>query len=391
MAVDLVKPLTNRNCLSRHRFPACDSHSQRHVDGVDAIMSSVLGGPLEKREVNYKLPFSPIMVDSDGKKHTHLEGDSSRSISTEDGRNEAPCCRICLSTDDSTEQLIHPCACKGSIRYVHSKCLVRWLQTQQVKQPCCDICGCTLNIVMGRGQSEGAVRLSRYIDDTALNDTYGVLAPQLVSALQAFTTNVVHLLSSTLMLVSRIAIIVLSKLVPNLNKSLHCILSAIIFSLIVMAAILEFTTLFFNACGTVAKVMMLAGGPQWRPSHWGTVGTEVVGPCLDMVRDALASTGVMVGTHAVLMVAMSTRCLFAAWDAPLHFVDKGLPGISAVMPTAESSLLLTQEWLMLCSSLLNFVTVLWLIKCAFFHKALIPVEVLNANSLSQKKVLPQFC
>jgi E3 ubiquitin-protein ligase DOA10 len=31
-------------------------------------------------------------------------------------------CRICKD-DDELEQLVHPCACNGSVRHVHNHCL----------------------------------------------------------------------------------------------------------------------------------------------------------------------------------------------------------------------------------------------------------------------------
>lgn len=39
-------------------------------------------------------------------------------------------CRYCFS-DDEPEDLIDPCACTGSSRYVHQKCLITWLNSKQ--------------------------------------------------------------------------------------------------------------------------------------------------------------------------------------------------------------------------------------------------------------------
>lgn len=36
-------------------------------------------------------------------------------------------CRICLSEGTNTDPLIPPCACQGSMRYIHLKCLQDWL------------------------------------------------------------------------------------------------------------------------------------------------------------------------------------------------------------------------------------------------------------------------
>ncbi len=35
-------------------------------------------------------------------------------------------CKYCL-TNDSQENLINPCSCQGSMRYVHEKCLEKWV------------------------------------------------------------------------------------------------------------------------------------------------------------------------------------------------------------------------------------------------------------------------
>jgi hypothetical protein len=46
-------------------------------------------------------------------------------------------CRICLA-DDDVSNLINPCKCIGSIRYVHNACLSKWVITSS--QLCCVLC-----------------------------------------------------------------------------------------------------------------------------------------------------------------------------------------------------------------------------------------------------------
>ncbi len=42
-------------------------------------------------------------------------------------QQEAPFCRFCLDTKQTgTNPLLEPCGCRGSMRYVHKKCLTRW-------------------------------------------------------------------------------------------------------------------------------------------------------------------------------------------------------------------------------------------------------------------------
>lgn len=40
-------------------------------------------------------------------------------------------CRICHLPAEAGRPLRHPCACRGSIRFVHDDCLLRWLSTRR--------------------------------------------------------------------------------------------------------------------------------------------------------------------------------------------------------------------------------------------------------------------
>ncbi|XP_078494823.1 uncharacterized protein LOC100175070 [Ciona intestinalis] len=52
-------------------------------------------------------------------------------------------CRICQSLDDSIDnQQVTPCACSGSLRYVHMMCLQQWRKIKQAKG--CDVSICEL-------------------------------------------------------------------------------------------------------------------------------------------------------------------------------------------------------------------------------------------------------
>ncbi|NBO61482.1 MAG: E3 ubiquitin-protein ligase MARCH [Flavobacteriia bacterium] len=39
---------------------------------------------------------------------------------------EAPTCRFCFDVEEPLNLLITPCDCEGSIKFVHSKCLLKW-------------------------------------------------------------------------------------------------------------------------------------------------------------------------------------------------------------------------------------------------------------------------
>lgn len=51
-------------------------------------------------------------------------------------------CRICFDVESEGKDLIIPCLCTGSIKYVHEECLKTWLTTsgQDIKKSKCDIC-----------------------------------------------------------------------------------------------------------------------------------------------------------------------------------------------------------------------------------------------------------
>jgi hypothetical protein len=48
-------------------------------------------------------------------------------------------CRICLETDH-LQNLVAPCSCKGSGKYVHNKCLLEWYKHQPDKALTCSVC-----------------------------------------------------------------------------------------------------------------------------------------------------------------------------------------------------------------------------------------------------------
>lgn len=43
-------------------------------------------------------------------------------------------CRICRSPEGPEDPLRYPCACRGSIKYVHQACLRLWLKRSGYKQ-----------------------------------------------------------------------------------------------------------------------------------------------------------------------------------------------------------------------------------------------------------------
>jgi E3 ubiquitin-protein ligase MARCH6 len=56
----------------------------------------------------------------------------------EDAENE---CRVCRVGEEADRPLFHPCACSGSIRYIHQDCLEQWLKVANRAQRSCELCG----------------------------------------------------------------------------------------------------------------------------------------------------------------------------------------------------------------------------------------------------------
>jgi hypothetical protein len=48
--------------------------------------------------------------------------------------DEEDVCRICRMTGEDDSPLYYPCACSGSIKYVHQECLVQWLNHSKARQ-----------------------------------------------------------------------------------------------------------------------------------------------------------------------------------------------------------------------------------------------------------------
>lgn len=57
--------------------------------------------------------------------------------------NEEFSCRICRGEATDQQPLLHPCKCKGSIRYIHQDCLLEWLKHSNKSLEQCDICHTT--------------------------------------------------------------------------------------------------------------------------------------------------------------------------------------------------------------------------------------------------------
>lgn len=70
---------------------------------------------------------------------TAEEEDREKTSSTsfdidDDEEEEEEVCRICRNPGDSENPLRYPCACSGSIKFVHQDCLLQWLNHSNARQ-----------------------------------------------------------------------------------------------------------------------------------------------------------------------------------------------------------------------------------------------------------------
>ncbi|XP_076887469.1 putative E3 ubiquitin ligase SUD1 [Bidens hawaiensis] len=63
---------------------------------------------------------------------------SSTSVYDDDNDDEGDVCRICRNPGDEDNPLRYPCACSGSIKFVHQDCLLQWLNHSNARN--CEVC-----------------------------------------------------------------------------------------------------------------------------------------------------------------------------------------------------------------------------------------------------------
>ncbi|KAF3435429.1 hypothetical protein FNV43_RR22518 [Rhamnella rubrinervis] len=63
---------------------------------------------------------------------------SSLAVKYDEEEEEEDVCRICRNPGEPDNQLRYPCACSGSIKFVHQACLLQWLNHSNARQ--CEVC-----------------------------------------------------------------------------------------------------------------------------------------------------------------------------------------------------------------------------------------------------------
>uniref|UniRef100_A0A915EZB6 RING-CH-type domain-containing protein n=1 Tax=Echinococcus canadensis TaxID=519352 RepID=A0A915EZB6_9CEST len=97
-----------------------------------------------KKKLKSTSPNAPTTASVSPRLASHGTGSPQRIETTASISNcDFPFCRICHESTndvalDSCGRLIAPCLCDGSLKYVHEKCVQRWIEISQLRR--CELC-----------------------------------------------------------------------------------------------------------------------------------------------------------------------------------------------------------------------------------------------------------
>lgn len=70
---------------------------------------------------------------------------TSNTMYDDDDDEEGDVCRICRNPGDADNPLRYPCACSGSIKFVHQDCLLQWLNHSNARQ--CEVLSLSFDLM----------------------------------------------------------------------------------------------------------------------------------------------------------------------------------------------------------------------------------------------------
>ncbi|GMH18142.1 hypothetical protein Nepgr_019983 [Nepenthes gracilis] len=114
----------------------------RDHDSSTASFAATVGPQIEICDASTSLSSSSI-----GKELNDIPIEEEEEESTghdvpvkkyDDDDEEGDVCRICRYPGDAVNSLRYPCACSGSIKFVHQDCLIQWLNHSNARQ--CEVC-----------------------------------------------------------------------------------------------------------------------------------------------------------------------------------------------------------------------------------------------------------
>jgi len=104
--------------LTSNNSPSIDNNSTKDKSpSIDSNLTSNNSQSIDNKSTNY---------------NNCLEQDGSKVVEK--------ICRICYENETDNNDIIEPCRCGGSIRWVHKKCLLKWINMNPTRNSKCDIC-----------------------------------------------------------------------------------------------------------------------------------------------------------------------------------------------------------------------------------------------------------
>lgn len=108
-----------------------------HDGGDEASIPSPVVNPSAASTSSSSSPRGGGLNDNN-KNKVNLNNNVSNSSKYDDDDDEEDVCRICRNPGDAENPLRYPCACSGSIKFVHQDCLLQWLNHSNARQ--CEVC-----------------------------------------------------------------------------------------------------------------------------------------------------------------------------------------------------------------------------------------------------------
>lgn len=78
--------------------------------------------------------FSADSLKASSSPENEPNASSSSAVKYDEEEEEEDVCRICRNPGEPDNQLRYPCACSGSIKFVHQACLLQWLNHSNARQ-----------------------------------------------------------------------------------------------------------------------------------------------------------------------------------------------------------------------------------------------------------------
>lgn len=326
--------------------------------------------------------------------HEDEEEEKEEAKKEEEDEEEVPLCRIChLDAEESSLPLIQPCLCAGSMRWVHSDCLVSWMRRAPSSSYRCDVCRCSLTVRLGGGVPLGAAYFRRDLDDPEFEDT-GLVAVLLTSSVQIAVTIVDVLFGQAALHVVKLFFGLFYFCLPwGWAKAT---IGVVEWLLEIPLALVDLTMVTFYASCVAFKALVMLGGAQWRPEDWGETGQLRFAPPLDELQGWLADLGIGLRTLSVLVGLVALKTLIAGALAcaladrgsessllspPLFLPQMALPAATSALPPAAARILLcAYGYTGFVSVAVNGVALVYMLKRAFMDRRPVPTEVLSMPS-----------